>query len=251
MKRKKLKMWATALAIAGLGSSAWAIPVLQLDVLGGTYVGGTEETTFARSNPFTLRALIDPSLAGRTFYLSAAIVPQQTATQTTFGSFAIDGTVYNANGVGSGMHFGVPPVDDFLKNLPGHAIYPTWYAERSFLAGSSTVGSYNVQDGSSAPGLLKYVDFNIDISGLLGYVDNGNGTFTSTFRGVHFDLYSYDNVGNKIDYFAPFSHDAQSGGNGVTVTPPPPPSSVPDGGMTVLLLGSAIAGLGVLRRKLG
>jgi hypothetical protein len=59
---------------------------------------------------------------------------------------------------------------------------------------------------------------------------------------VHFDLYSYDDAGNKIDYFAPFSHDAQSGGHGLIV------HNVPDGGTTLLLLGAAMTCLGIGRR---
>jgi hypothetical protein len=34
-------------------------------------------------------------------------------------------------------------------------------------------------------------------------------------------------------------------------TPPPPPPAVPDGGTSVMLLGSAMVGLGMLRRKFG
>lgn len=54
---------------------------------------------------------------------------------------------------------------------------------------------------------------------------------------VHFDLYDNYVSGSKVKYvFAPFSHDAEG-------------NRVPDGGMTLLLLGLGIAGLGVYRQS--
>jgi len=207
---------------------ALAVPSLQLDIGGGVYDPITE-TTIAQSSSFTLTALVDPSLVGRTFYLSAAIIPNPGATPSPdFGSFSIGGVTFNSS---SGMQFGTPPVDTAISDLPTHSVFPTWFAELSFSAvAGQTIAAYNVQDGKSAPGLLNYVNFNVDTSGL-----------TSPYV-VHFDLYSYDGIGDpkvlKIDYFAPFSHDAQSGSN------------VPDGGTTAILLGAAMTGLGCLRRKL-
>jgi len=138
----------SAIAGAGLAGSVSAIPKLQLDVLGGTWIGGSDETTYSTSNPFTLRALIDPSLVGRTFYLSAAIVPKQDVTPTNFGSLSIDSSQYDAS---VGMQYGTPPLDGAINNLQTHGIFATWYAEQSFLAGAGTVASYNVQD--DCPGL--------------------------------------------------------------------------------------------------
>lgn len=209
-----------------------AIPSLQLDTAPGIYNSAAGvETTIATANPFILRALIDSSNIDitRNFYISAAISPSPGATPSpNFGSFTIGGTTYSSS---SGMQYGTPPVDAALHNLGSHGIFPTWYAELQFSAvGSSTTAAYNTQDGSSGPGALNYVDFAVDISGLIG----------STYA-VHFDLYTYDLIGNplKIDAFAPFSHDAQSGG----VT------NVPDGGSMAVLLGMAMMGLGSLRRK--
>ncbi len=51
------------------------------------------------------------------------------------------------------------------------------------------------------------------------------------------------NIDLDADDFAPFSHDAQSGG-----TPTPP---VPDGGATVLLLGAAMMSIAAIRRRIG
>src|SRR4030095_2616226 len=57
-----------------LSSSLWALPSLQLDITGGTYVGGTDETTYSDGPTFELLALgLNPS---GTYFLSAAIVPK-------------------------------------------------------------------------------------------------------------------------------------------------------------------------------
>jgi len=61
--------------------------------------------------------------------------------------------------------------------------------------------------------------------------DNANGTYIFTFNKT--------SAGGTVS----FSWAGTSG----STTPPP---SVPDGGTTVMLLGSALAGLGLIRRKL-
>jgi hypothetical protein len=68
--------------------------------------------------------------------------------------------------------------------------------------------------------------FDVDISGLVA------GT------SLWYDLVEV-NLSGRVVGFAPFSHVDQSTG-----------SSVPDGGTTVLLLGAALSGLGLLRHKL-
>jgi len=222
------------ICVTGLCSlNVLAIPSLQLDTDPGTYNSSPGvETTIATANPFTLRALIDAGSIDltRNFYISAAIIPNPGVTPSPdFGSFTIDGTTYSSS---SGMQYGTPPVDSAINNLSPHDIFPTWYAELQFSAiGSSTIAAYNTADGSSGSGVLNYVDFAVDVSGLIG-----------TTYAVHFDLYTYDLLGHplKIDAFAPFSHDAQSGGG----------SNVPDGGTTAILLGVAMMGLGSLRKKL-
>ena len=218
--------------IAGLANSVLALPSLQLDTTPGTFDPVTQ-TTIATSNPFVVRALIDASTIDltRTFYLSAAILPSSTS--PSFGSFTINGNTFSSS---SNMQYGSPPVDAAFKDLPSHGIFDAWYAEVSFSAvGSPTMAAYNVQDNSSSPGLLHYVDFTVNVAGLF------------SANSVHFDLYTYDSIGTKIDEFAPFSHDAQSG-HGLTVNSGP---SVPDGGGTLLLLGAALTGLWAFRGKFG
>lgn len=228
----------TGVALLGLVNAAKAIPTLQLDVGGGIYVSGTEETVMAQGNPFTLYALFD-TISGHgnpsgTYYISAAIVPKVGPSPGNFGSFQINGTTYSA---GSGMQYGGPPVDSLYPDLPYHGIFNTFYAEIPFTFNlANKAASYNTQDNPGGPtldsnGKLIFQAFNVDTSGLLGdYV-------------VHFDLYD-ENVHQKkkiIDYslsFAPFSHDAQS-----------TQVHVPDGGMTLVLLGMSLAGITWLARR--
>jgi hypothetical protein len=130
-------------------------------------------------------------------------------------------------------------VDDALRNIAPHDVFPTYYTELSFTFNSLThslIPAYNTADGSLEAGNTFYAfDFLTNVSGL------------ATASSVHFDLYTYDNVGNKIDAFAPFSHDAQSGTHGMDVSR----GDVPDGGSTVFLLGASLTGLGLLRYKVG
>lgn len=220
--------------IALATSSAYAVPALQLDILGGTYDSGSG-TIIASGNPLTLVALYDSSqpLATSSFFISAAIVPK-TSDINSFGSFSINGTTYS--GADGNVRFGTPPVSAVSPNLlPDHGIFPTVYAQIGFSFNPlNTALSY---DSSANPGgltadptgTLQYVEFTVDVSGLVA------GDI------LHFDLYD-DLVNNhplsstSSDY-APFSNDAASG------------LSVPDGGMTLGLLGLAcLAIVGIQRR---
>lgn len=228
-------------------ASVRALPTLQLDIANGKY-SWTDETTYATTPQFTLRALLNGAteLSGGTgfYYISAAIQPMlsQSTPPPDVGTFKINGTVFST----AGLSYGKPPVDvsdTGSGNLAPHGEFPTYYAEVSFNFDlSHTVGAYNTQDGTSAPGVLYYHDFSVDVSGLM------------TGYSIHFDLYDEQvkkaTGGGKtkslvttttytIDDFAPFSHDAQSG---------PTDGHVPDGGTTVILLGVALTSLAAIRR---
>lgn len=215
-------------------TAAQGVPQLQLDISNGVY-NAADETIYNSTDPFTLYALAkSDSLTGTTYYLSIAIVPQQASNSTLpgFGSFTLDGTTFDAS---SGWNYGVPPVDASIKDLPQHGIFPTLFIERSFnlLEGfaeeydtQSNPGGFAAYDGSGKK--LAFKDFAVNTSNLgAGYA-------------LHFDLYTYSAGGSKLDAFAPFSHDAQS-----TTT-----RKVPEGGATVILLGAAFAGIGIIRRCL-
>jgi hypothetical protein len=236
-----------ALSIIGISTivsiSAQAIPNLQLDIQGGTY-DPVSQTVIASGNPFTLYALFDASkgaIPTGNYFISAAIIPQTSV--PTFGSFKVDSTTYSA---GSGMQYGNPPVSAAFPNLPSHGIFPTYYAEISFSFNAANKATeYNTQDSPGGlvldpTGTLLYQSFSINIGNVpIGYK-------------VHFDLYDellklHPEGATDLD-FAPFSHDAQSGAGGGGGGSGPPPT--PDGGTTVALLGLAVAGIGMLRRKL-
>lgn len=212
-------------------AAAQAVPQLQLDISNGVYNTG-DETIYNSTDPFKLYALAKTdSLAGTTYYLSIAILPKTSDLSLVgFGSFSIDGVTINA---GSGWTFGVPPLDSSIANIPQHGAFPTLFIERSFnlLEGfaeeydtQTNPGGFDDYDGSGKK--LAYKDFDINTSNL------------GANYALHFDLYTYASGGTRVSAFAPFSHDAQT------------TKRVPDGGATIILFGTALAGIGVIRRYL-
>jgi hypothetical protein len=246
---KKLGKFLSLAVLGAATQTGWAIPTLQLDIAGGTFVGGDEETTISNGPVFTLEALVTSAYLGldpsQTYFVSAAIVPKTSVPLTeSFGSFTINGVLYDA---AHGMVWGRPPVDGEQQGeIAPHGIFDTHYAEVAFsYTGSELISAYNVQDGSSASGTINRRTFAVDVSGLAaGYQ-------------VHFDLYNTEFIRKKrlnlevIDEFAPFSHDAASGPRVVIPPPEEPPTHVPDSGATVALLGLAVAALGAGKRFLG
>ncbi len=222
-----------------LATPAFAVPVLQLDITTGSTYDAATQTLVATTDPFGIRALVDTDGGngvnlGSSFYLSVAITPKVGGALTpdaNFGSFTVNGVTYSAS---SFMQFGNPPVDATDKDLAGHGIFDTWYAEIAFnfvRDAAHRVGEYNtnpddIGGAANAGQFLYFSDFAVNATGLnAGYE-------------VHFDLYQPTNGGESIAK-APFSHDAESGGN-----------RVPDGGLTIALLGAGMIGIGALRRRL-
>jgi hypothetical protein len=214
-------VWATL----GLASvPAFALPSLQLDILGGYYnqTGNSlydDQTVVASRQNFTLYALMELSRKtplGDTYYLSMALFPN-TASTGDPGSFIFNGRTID---VSEDMVYGNP-------GLPAHGIYQTNYFLYDFTFNhENTVGRYNVQDdpgGFGQPGSsLYYAAFNVDTSGLASGLS------------IHFDLFN-----SKTK--APFSHDAQSFASESHYAIPEP--------ATFLLLASGLAGLISLRRS--
>lgn len=222
-------------------SAALAVPFLQLDISGGTYVGPPEETVFAQTGEFTLYALIDTSkkywpapAQGWTYRVAASLVPPiqpEPPTPPDLGSFTFNGTTINVAG---DMTYGTPPLETMLDalDLPSHGVFETYYMEFDFTPNASqNVASYDSMDNPggidlASTGDLIYEAFSVNTNGL-----------TTGYR-IHFDLYAISGLPDspELKQFAPFSHDAES--------------MVPEPGTVVLLAAGGLIGLaGGLRSK--
>lgn len=215
---------------AGLGVvlNAGAIPTLQLDASPATY-DPVSETTVSDVNNFTLYALLNgltPSTTDK-YYIIAGLQPKNSPS-ANLGSFVFNGTTVQ---VTSGMQSGKP----FGWNNT-HGIYPTYFA--TFQFNWNPLNRFNNYDVSlvsgthngptpSATGNSLYMGFNVDLSGLVAGTE------------LWYDLVEVNSSGTVVN-FEPFSHADQAGSNG----------SVPDGGVTVLLLGMGLSGLGLLRWRM-
>lgn len=233
--------FAVSISLFALGTQCLALPSLQLDTTPGTWVGNsppagqTKETTVASADTFTVTALMNGLAIGDTFYISAAVIPQQKV-GANLGSFVFAGQTID---VTADMVYGVPPIVAADDDLQSHGIFETYFAEFAFtFSAAQTKAAYNVQDDTSARGSLYFKDFEVDVSGLAdGY-------------GLHFDLYhlARDKKGKLvIDEFAPFSHDAESdlvhgGGGGGD-------PRLPDSGYTLVLLGLGFLSLAGVRGR--
>ncbi len=231
-----------------VASAAQATPMLQLDIGGGTY--DTDHEDVVASDPvFNLYAYgktadgSGPAVdLSQTHYLSVAITPKSTI-GTNFGSFSINGSSYSSGD----LTYGNPPIEDFADlsghdggDLSPHGIFDTLFLELAFnWDPTQTRADVNVADDPgtalAAGDDLYWEEFAVDVSGLLAGF------------GVHFDLYTQalkDCAKNlpdacvdvDVDDFAPFSHDASSGGG----------HELPEPGLPMVLMG-ALLGLGVAR----
>jgi PEP-CTERM motif-containing protein len=253
----------TLVAAAAYGSTAFAIPTLQLGIKDGVY-DTTTQTVVATTNPFQLSAYLRPdnggaNTIGDTYYLSFAVIPNTTVSGS-YGSFTINGTPIN---VTSDMVFGTPPLDVWDANqsdpgdLPGHGIFDTWFGQLAFQfdagnqAAPFNTATHPTWDSTNSPGTGMYFEnFTIDVSGL-------DPSLT-----IHFDLYNTElcggtagqcNIAGDIDQtqFAPFSHDAQSGSTSTTTSTTSSGASgtAPEPGTLSLLGGAILAGLFRYRRS--
>ncbi len=206
-----------------------ATPTLQLDIAGGTYIGGTEQSVITSQTNFDVYAYGNAGSSkfdlNTTYYISMALSPQVNSI-TGFESTTFDfaGTRYTLGN----MTYGTPPLDAQYKNIAGHSVYDTYYFEFGFMFDAiNTASLINVQDpgvagvGPNTNGTgMYYESFNVNMANLaaLGF-------------DVHFDLYTLGTSGKTL-VFAPYSHDAGT--------------AVPEAD-TIALFAIGLFGLGFLR----
>jgi hypothetical protein len=246
-------------SILGSAATGFAVPQLQLDIIGGTYDEASETIIAPAGNVIDLVALFTPNgnpsqdeidaMLDGTFDISAALIGAGDVEEGSLGSFSIDGeTVVD---VPEGMVYGVPPVEqlggdpDFdSHDLSQHDIFEAYFYELEFqFFLEDTAITYNTQDMPgglvlSEDGETFYRTFSIDTTNLAAGAQ------------LHFDLYTTDldnapellaqplDGNNDVDrvLFAPFSHDAETN----RLLPEP----------TMLwLLAAGFLGVGLTRRR--
>jgi hypothetical protein len=195
-------------------NSAWAVPRLQLDAEGGLY-DPVSQTIVTHGDPFTIYALMQGLDVTGQFFLSAALAPN-----------AVGDAAFTVNSVA----YSLPATSGTPLGLPTHDVFATRYVEIPFnFSPTYKANSYDAQynpggfelySGSGA--FLYFKEFVVDIDVL------PEGSV------LHFDLYNKKADGS-VKKFAPFSHDVEW--------------RVPDGGMTLALLGFGLLGLGAVSRR--
>ncbi len=207
-----------------LSTSAFAVPNLQLYIPGGTFDTVSETWIAPTSGSFEVWVLAGNISATESIYDIGLVASVGGGDTAPTGSL----TITSLDGGGSSTYtngdfaWGTPPVD---SPLPGHGIFPAWDVDQLVTSQTSTNSAdwEDVYDMPTMGGPTTGQIFRFSI--------------TSTFDYVHFDAYGYNDKDRRI--FAPFSHDAESGGK----TPPEIPEPA-----TMILFGLGMAGAGISRK---
>jgi hypothetical protein len=210
-----------AMAILAFGQTALAIPSLQTFIPGASWNAATE-TWVTTAGSFEIWVIAANTLSKPLYDLTlvGALMPNQTP---TIGALSINGSDINS------FNLGTPPSwGESAGDYPPHSVYPTHYFELSIasLVNTAPETVHNMQPGEygdTAPGQI----FKFQV--------------TTSYDWLHFDSYAFLRESDGQFKFSPNSHDSEKGPG----TPPPP--SIPEPS-TMLLFGSALALVGVVRK---
>jgi len=230
-------------AIVAFTGSAWGIPALQLYVEGATYDAATESWVVADGSGGPIRLwcigntdgpgshgdILNVRLAIAYYHADAPVTIGITPSTTGgYGGFTDPSTPSGATLIQTVTDGSVPQLSDG-GDLPSHGIYGAGVDWQEFALGDFTLNDSPIADFITAfptSGLhansAQINVYEIDVSGADWF---------------HFDLYDSTQSPTQA-VFAPFSHDAEGGGN--------PP--VPEPG-TVALVGLGIVAFAVSRRR--
>lgn len=178
-----------------------AVPILQLDTVGGSYDHQTQDSVISDTQ-YGLTAILNEKYLNNpingsltdSFYISFALVSEFISGSGDYGSFTING---NEIAVTEDMIWGTPPSED--DDIAGHGIYDTWYYQYLFNFSDAEYQLLYDAEWDTYPGdqYGYFMTFDVDVSNLIDGID------------LHHDLYNLDG-----SLFAPMSHDAQYVYNG-------------------------------------